>query len=444
MRNLGVGRVVVLFSLLLATRSALAQAPPPQAPPPPVVAPTALEQRRINGEKVIIPDDDTKREIEASGLSKLVATYKICINVAGAVMSVEMLKSSGFPPYDRKLAAGMRTWRYRPYTLEGKPVSVCTSVTFIYRQRNSRPAPLQLPPPTELRDSGYVIHFLGRALYSAYGAPLQGVRLHAGLVSVLSPGGRVPAESERIPLKLIAPGYELSLWSRREDAAIVASEPVRLVETPQLVRDGMGNAALTFLPGVRLRGGAPIQVLERREGLAKVRFVEGDGAAEGWISATSISKFAAFAAASSPKGEEVLLSLGTPLLAAPRGKALAALATSDARFSQKARVLDRREEHVLVALEGKLWRAVGWVPRSALVRPEHAQLAPDLTEGAGEAAPTISIPPSTPLYAAPYGDLIGHAIEQRSEGVSEQRQGYSRISITTNVGSISAWIRGKP
>jgi hypothetical protein len=28
----------------------------------------------------------------------------------------------------------MRTWRYRPFMVNGRRVPVCTSVTFIYRQ----------------------------------------------------------------------------------------------------------------------------------------------------------------------------------------------------------------------------------------------------------------------------------------------------------------------
>ncbi len=119
---------------------ALPQAPPPPPPPPPpphaVVAPTALEQMRIAGEKLIVPDDVTKTEISRSGKTKLVATYKICINVNGDVSQVNMLKSSGFPSYDSKISREMRAWKYRPYSVDGQARPVCTSVTFIYQQKN--------------------------------------------------------------------------------------------------------------------------------------------------------------------------------------------------------------------------------------------------------------------------------------------------------------------
>jgi periplasmic protein TonB len=120
---------------------ALPQAPPPPPPPPPpappaIVAPTQLEQMRIAGEKLIVPDDVTKTEISRSGKVKLVTTYKICIDTAGEVNKVNMLKSSGFPAYDSKIAREMRSWKYRPYTVNGEPKPVCTSVTFIYQQKN--------------------------------------------------------------------------------------------------------------------------------------------------------------------------------------------------------------------------------------------------------------------------------------------------------------------
>jgi periplasmic protein TonB len=120
---------------------ALPQAPPPPPPPPPpappaVVAPTALEQMRVAGEKLIVPDDVTKTEISRSGKSKLVTTYKICINVNGDVSQVNMLKSSGFPSYDSKIQREMRGWKYRPFSVDGQAKPVCTSVTFIYQQKN--------------------------------------------------------------------------------------------------------------------------------------------------------------------------------------------------------------------------------------------------------------------------------------------------------------------
>ena len=45
-----------------------------------------------------------------------------------------MLKSTGFGAYDSKIQSEMRSWRYRPYMMNGRAVPVCTAVTFIYSQ----------------------------------------------------------------------------------------------------------------------------------------------------------------------------------------------------------------------------------------------------------------------------------------------------------------------
>ena len=122
--------------------------PPPPPPPPPAppqnVPPSLLEGARIAGNKTIVPDDMTKLDIQQAGKDKIIGTWKLCITVAGDISSVTMLKSTGFPAYDAKVERGIRTWRYRPYQINGKPAPVCTAVTFIYSQQ---PSPKPPPPP---------------------------------------------------------------------------------------------------------------------------------------------------------------------------------------------------------------------------------------------------------------------------------------------------------
>lgn len=114
--------------------------PPPPPPPPPAppqnVPPTLLEGSRIAGDKMIVPDDVTKTEIQRSGKNRIVGSFKLCLTVTGAISSITMLKSTGFPAYDNKIQSKMRSeWRYKPYMVNGKAVPVCTAVTFIYSQK---------------------------------------------------------------------------------------------------------------------------------------------------------------------------------------------------------------------------------------------------------------------------------------------------------------------
>ena len=123
--------------------------PPPPPPPPPAppqnIPPTLLEGNRVAGTKLIAPDDMTKVEIQRALKDKVVASFKLCVTTAGSVASVTMLKSSGFPDYDRKIQLAMRQWAYRPYEVNGQPVPVCTAVTFIYSQSAATPPPAQVP-----------------------------------------------------------------------------------------------------------------------------------------------------------------------------------------------------------------------------------------------------------------------------------------------------------
>ena len=109
-------------------------APPPPPAKPKLVAPQVVRGLRQSGEDQISPDDTTKMKMQRDGLNQVIATIKMCLSARGTVTSLSVLKSSGYPSYDRKIQSKMRQWRYKPYRADGKPVPVCTPVTFIYRQ----------------------------------------------------------------------------------------------------------------------------------------------------------------------------------------------------------------------------------------------------------------------------------------------------------------------
>jgi TonB family protein len=58
----------------------------------------------------------------------------MCLTAGGVISGIRTISSSGFPAYDRKIRSKMRLWRYRPYRVNGKPVPICTVVTFVYKQ----------------------------------------------------------------------------------------------------------------------------------------------------------------------------------------------------------------------------------------------------------------------------------------------------------------------
>jgi TonB family protein len=117
----------------LAILILLAWAVPAVAAPDPIeVSPSELAGRRIAGEKQIEPDDDTRAEMIRAHKDRVIGSFKICIDREGKMENVRVVKSTGFPAYDRKLKRKMMEWRYEPYTSHGKPVPMCGVVTFIY------------------------------------------------------------------------------------------------------------------------------------------------------------------------------------------------------------------------------------------------------------------------------------------------------------------------
>lgn len=117
------------------TRTPDAVPVPASSTPPHVVPPRLLEGQRISGSPAIVPDDETKDDIREARRTKLVGSFKLCLTAEGTVASVDGLKATGFPAYDHKIMREMRKWRYRPYSVGGKAIPVCTAVTFIYSQR---------------------------------------------------------------------------------------------------------------------------------------------------------------------------------------------------------------------------------------------------------------------------------------------------------------------
>ena len=74
--------------------------------------------------------------VSAKAASVPTAAVKLCLDRTGVPSSVELIDSSGYPEYDRKLIAEIRRWRYRPYEVENAgAVAVCTAVVFRYEMK---------------------------------------------------------------------------------------------------------------------------------------------------------------------------------------------------------------------------------------------------------------------------------------------------------------------
>ncbi len=102
------------------------------APPEPVtIPPTAA--KRISGEDQITPPPAAKAEMLRAGKRQTIGSVRLCIGADGKVDSQKVIKSTGYPAYDDKLLRTMRTWRYRPHTVNGEPTPACFAVQLLYR-----------------------------------------------------------------------------------------------------------------------------------------------------------------------------------------------------------------------------------------------------------------------------------------------------------------------
>lgn len=101
---------------------------------PRIVPQVVLEAQRIAGDQYIEPSDPTKIAIKRDGRARVVVAVRMCLSARGSVTKLRILRSSGYVAYDRLILSKMHGWRYRPFKVNAKPVPVCTSVTFIYRQ----------------------------------------------------------------------------------------------------------------------------------------------------------------------------------------------------------------------------------------------------------------------------------------------------------------------
>ena len=104
----------------------------PDAIPGRNITPRDLDALRIKGEKNVMPDPFVGRSMEKLGETRVVAAIKLCVDATGKVARVVLLKSSGYPAYDQKIVTETKAWEYKPYVVDGKPVPVCTALTFVY------------------------------------------------------------------------------------------------------------------------------------------------------------------------------------------------------------------------------------------------------------------------------------------------------------------------
>jgi serine/threonine-protein kinase len=107
--------------------------PAPVAPKvPATLVPPATLKGLIASSTSIEPPDNVQHQMMRDEVKKASAVIKVCIGNDGAVTTASVARSSGYPAYDQELVAGVRTWRYRPYMVNGQATPACSAVAFAF------------------------------------------------------------------------------------------------------------------------------------------------------------------------------------------------------------------------------------------------------------------------------------------------------------------------
>lgn len=100
---------------------------------PLLVASAAM--KLVNGTKMVVPDDRDRLKVQRSSVRKLTGVFRACTDEAGKVVDLLPLRSTGLASYDQRILAAMSRYVYAPVLDRGRPIPVCTIITFIYSQK---------------------------------------------------------------------------------------------------------------------------------------------------------------------------------------------------------------------------------------------------------------------------------------------------------------------
>ncbi|MGC4094170.1 MAG: energy transducer TonB [Polyangiaceae bacterium] len=115
--------------------------PPPPPPPPPVVdAPPKFVPPNVGAQQLLTnPMTNPAYAVTMpaafgqSGMT-LWAMVKICVSKTGSVTSATIVKSMD-PMVDPLLVSKIRTWKYKPMTIEGQAATFCYNLRYNYQKQ---------------------------------------------------------------------------------------------------------------------------------------------------------------------------------------------------------------------------------------------------------------------------------------------------------------------
>jgi TonB family protein len=99
---------------------------------PVTIEPRALHDQQLSGDTNVPASKLTRDSMIRNRVSSLKAVIKLCVDTTGLVTDSTLTERTGYTEYDSKLLEAINEWHYRPYLINGTPVTVCSTVEFIY------------------------------------------------------------------------------------------------------------------------------------------------------------------------------------------------------------------------------------------------------------------------------------------------------------------------
>jgi len=92
----------------------------------------ALELQRVSGNTDIQPSRQARAAMLRDGVTSVKAAVRMCVDTAGHMVDSTLTERTGYTEYDSKILEAVHDWQFRPYVLNGTPLSVCSTVEFVY------------------------------------------------------------------------------------------------------------------------------------------------------------------------------------------------------------------------------------------------------------------------------------------------------------------------
>lgn len=89
----------------------------------------------VAGDKLIQPDEDTRRIIGVAGIEEVTGSLELCSDSDGKPFKITLARSTEYAAYDQTITDEARRWRFVPHQFRDEYIASCTTVQFSYRPR---------------------------------------------------------------------------------------------------------------------------------------------------------------------------------------------------------------------------------------------------------------------------------------------------------------------